>query len=163
MDDDSPTMTSVVMRVVGTHEAEQVDDYTPNAALKPVPGIGEDGEVRAAPAATRPPVAAGTGARARDVPVPPAPGLPAATGQTAPEGATPEPAPPVPVAAAVQDPGMAPVAETKAPQTERPVAPQPAEGLVVEVADAPQTGSAVLDLLEDAGWRVHPAGEPASR
>jgi hypothetical protein len=62
--------------------------------------------------------------------------------------------------AAANLPGETPLVETAPPQTERPRAPATAEG-VVEVAAAPRSGSPVLDVLQQEGWRI--AGEDGRR
>ena len=116
-DDDSPSMTSVVMRILGVTNAQDVDDYTPNAALNAN--------------VTQPPIAAATLPRDRS-------GSPTAE--------------PARIAAATQAPGDKPVVAVAEPQTQRPVAPLPARGPVVEVAVAPRSGSPVVDLLAVAGW-----------
>jgi Papain family cysteine protease len=51
-DDDAQSMTSIVMRILKVSEAEQVEEYSPNAPLRPVPGIPESGPP--APATAQP-------------------------------------------------------------------------------------------------------------
>jgi hypothetical protein len=92
-----------------------------------------------------------------------------------------EPAPPAAVAprqpdaapamvtAQTHEPGAQPLAETAEPQTGRPTAPAEPARLDSEVAVAPHSGSAIIDVLVAQGWRVvepsssgaarHPAGE----
>jgi hypothetical protein len=148
IDDDAPTMTSVVMRIRGTSRAQDVDDYVANAALSPVSGLGTEivggapAAQRAARAATRAPATTPT------VTLPPkAPDRPVRM------GALDRPPELLQTPAAVNEPGEIPLTETKEAQAERPVAPRSDAGPVVEVADAPETGSSVLDILVDAGWR----------
>jgi hypothetical protein len=50
-------------------------------------------------------------------------------------------------------PGERPLTETAAAPTEQPEAPSQ-EGLPLEVADAPKTGSPILDVLEASGYKV---------
>jgi hypothetical protein len=77
------------------------------------------------------------------------------------EPATPAAAPPrqpdaVPamVAAEIHEPGEQPLADTAEPQTEQPTAPSAPASLDPEVAVAPRSGSAVVDVLLSDGWRV---------
>jgi len=110
---DAPTMTSVVLRVLGRSTPTPENSYQPNAALietEPAP-----------PAAARP--------RQPD-------------------------AAPAMVAAEVHDPGEQPLAQTAEPQTEQPTAPDEPARLDSEVAVAPRSGGAVIDVLLARGWRV---------
>jgi hypothetical protein len=73
------------------------------------------------------------------------------------------------VTAQTHEPGAQPLAETAEPQTGRPTAPAEPARLDSEVAVAPHSGSAIIDVLVAQGWRVvepsssgaarHPAGE----
>jgi len=140
-DDDAPTMTSVVMRVLGVREPTAVNDYVPNAALNPLAG---------APAGAAPstPAAAGT-RRAR-----------------APRRGAGEPVVPV---ATTRAPGAPSVEEAAEPQLRRPVVPPSGAGVLPEVAVAPLSGSSVVDMLIADGWEVgetappRPAGRAAGR
>ena len=129
-DDDAPTMTSVVMRILGLVQASQVDEYVRDAALNPVPGL----DTAPSPAAAPAPAA---------TPTPPRPT----------DGA---PTEPLRMAAAVGVPGQTPLVETAEPQEAQPTAPQTAPGQVVEVAAAPVSGSPIEDMLVRTGWA--PAG-----
>jgi hypothetical protein len=61
---------------------------------------------------------------------------------------------PAMVAAELHEPGEQPLAETAEPQTEQPTAPSAPAALDPEVAVAPRSGSAVVDVLLADGWRV---------
>jgi hypothetical protein len=61
---------------------------------------------------------------------------------------------PAMVAAELHEPGEQPLAETAEPQTEQPTAPSAPDSLDPEVAVAPRSGSAVVDVLLADGWRV---------
>jgi acetyl esterase/lipase len=84
------------------------------------------------------------------------------TEPAAPAGAPPRQADaaPVMVAAELHEPGERPLAETAEPQTEQPTAPDAPASLDPEVAVAPRSGSAVVDVLVADGWR---AAKPRSR
>jgi hypothetical protein len=58
------------------------------------------------------------------------------------------------VAAELHEPGEQPLAETAEPQTEQPTAPSTPASLDPEVAVAPRSGSAVVDVLMADGWQV---------
>jgi hypothetical protein len=71
---------------------------------------------------------------------------------------------PAMIAAAVHQPGDQPLAETAEPQTEQPTAPMTPAALDPEVAVAPRSGSAVVDVLVANGWRVvRPRSKPRNR
>jgi hypothetical protein len=80
----------------------------------------------------------------------------AETEPTAPAAALPRQPDAVPamVAAELHEPGEQPLAETAEPQTEQPTAPSAPASLDPEVAVAPRSGSAVVDVLLADGWRV---------
>jgi hypothetical protein len=61
---------------------------------------------------------------------------------------------PAMLAAELHEPGEEPLAETAEPQTEQPTAPQEPARLDPEVAVAPRSGSAVVDVLLAYGWQV---------
>jgi hypothetical protein len=61
---------------------------------------------------------------------------------------------PAMVAAEIHDPGEQPLAETAEPQTEQPTAPDEPARLDPEVAVAPHSGSAIVDVLLAEGWQV---------
>jgi hypothetical protein len=84
----------------------------------------------------------------------PAPPAAATPGQTDAE--------PAMVAAELHEPGEQPLAETAEPQTEQPTAPTAPAALDPEVAVAPRSGSAVVDVLQACGWEVVEP-EPRSR
>ena len=68
------------------------------------------------------------------------------------------------VAAELHDPCEQPLAETAEPQTEQPTAPDALASLDPEVAVAPRSGSAVVDVLLADGWRVaRPRSKPTKR
>lgn len=121
-DDDAPTMTSVVMRIRDLERATDVDEYVRDAALNPIPGLAVPPD-------------------REDV------GPAGATATTDGAGAQ-----PLRMAAAVGEPGQTPLVQTAEPQAARPVAPQVSEHRVIEVADAPVSGSPVLDMLLRTGW-----------
>ncbi len=129
-DDDAPTMTSVVMRILGAQAPAPEHNYQPNAALRD---------------ADRAPILDGTQSFAASGPdveamePTPAPGARA--------GAMPLTTP-----AETHDPGEAPVVETAAPQTQQPVPPPQPEAIVIEVAVAPRSGSPIGDVLVASGW-----------
>jgi hypothetical protein len=61
---------------------------------------------------------------------------------------------PAMLATEIHEPGEQPLAETAEPQTEQPTAPDEPARLNPEVAVAPRSGSAVVDVLVTQGWRV---------
>jgi hypothetical protein len=129
---DAPTMTSVVMRILGNDEPTPANQYRPNAALR-APGAPPSGDGPAAGAdghATSP--------------------RPVATAQPT-------------VVAEAHPPGDQPLAETAEPQTTQPQPPgQPATSEApIEVADAPRSGSPIIDLIAAEGWETDDeSGEP---
>jgi hypothetical protein len=152
-DDDEPTMTSVVMRVLGAGRVEEVEPFAPHAALRLLPGVADEPAPVAAERPTalragRPPT--GRGARRPSVRLP----------QPPTQGEAPQP---LPVSAEVATSGVGPVVETAESQDERPVAPAERWWPVPEVADAPRTGSAVVDVLLARDWTLVADGQPARR
>ena len=61
---------------------------------------------------------------------------------------------PAMIAAEVHQPGAQPLAETAEPQTEQPTAPDEPARIDPEVAVAPHSGSAIIDVLLAQGWQV---------
>ena len=59
----------------------------------------------------------------------------------------------MPPAAAVQPPGATPLVELGEAQKQQPTAPKFGQGIGVEVAVAPRSGSPILDVLQAEGWR----------
>jgi Papain family cysteine protease len=76
------------------------------------------------------------------------PGTPAAAPPRQPDAA------PAMVAAELHEPGERPLADTAEPQTEQPTAPSAPTLLDPDVAVAPRSGSAVVDVLLADGWRT---------
>jgi hypothetical protein len=60
---------------------------------------------------------------------------------------------PAMIAAEVHQPGDQPLAETAEPQTEQPTAPDEPARIDPEVAVAPHSGSAIIDVLLAQGWQ----------
>jgi len=60
---------------------------------------------------------------------------------------------PAMIAAEVHQPGDQPLAETAEPQTEQPTAPDEPARIDPEVAVAPRSGSAIIDVLLAQGWQ----------
>ena len=90
----------------------------------------------------------------------------AALTETEPDTEPPPPprAAPAMVAAETHEPGERPLAETAEPQVERPTAPDEPARLDPEVAVAPRSGSAIVDVLLAHGWREEtPGPEGGSR
>jgi acetyl esterase/lipase len=61
---------------------------------------------------------------------------------------------PAMVAAEIHQPGDQPLAETAEPQTEQPTAPDEPARIDPEVAVAPHSGSAIIDVLLAQGWQT---------
>ena len=61
---------------------------------------------------------------------------------------------PAMVAAEIHQPGEQPLAETAEPQTEQPTAPDEPGRIDPEVAVAPRSGSAIIDVLLAQGWQA---------
>jgi len=61
---------------------------------------------------------------------------------------------PAMVTAEIHEPGEQPLAETAEPQTEKPTAPSEPARLDPEVAVAPHSGSAIVDVLLAQGWQA---------
>lgn len=149
-DDDTPTMTSVVMRALDVGDTALVQGYQPHAALHPF--------VCAPPLVDDMPSGLSSAAPLAALAAPPSQTAVEEGGASSSPGTQPkETAQPLEVAAATHPPGEEPVAETAEPQTGRPVAPQPDDNRpAVEVAIAPRSGSAIVDVLQYAGWKIEP-------
>jgi acetyl esterase/lipase len=61
---------------------------------------------------------------------------------------------PAMIAAEIHQPGDQPLAETAEPQTEQPTAPDEPARIDPEVAVAPRSGSAIIDVLLAQGWQA---------
>ncbi len=123
-DDDPATMTSVVMRPLGVVTPDLVQEYRADATLH---------HAGRAPAPDHPIAAAfATG-----------PATPPRTTATA-----------LPTPTETEEPGSIPLVAVAEGQTDRPVAPPQPDRLVVEVAVAPRSGSAIGDVLQASGWQL---------
>jgi hypothetical protein len=90
----------------------------------------------------------------------------AALAETEPEAeGPPQPdAAPAMIAAETHEPGQRPLAETAEPQVEQPTAPDEPARVDPEVAVAPRSGSAIVDVLLAHGWRAEePRSEGSAR
>ncbi|HEX3158634.1 MAG TPA: C1 family peptidase [Gemmatimonadaceae bacterium] len=144
-DDDPPTMTSVLMRMLQVQDATRVSEYAPHSALDQIePGAGPVAAPRVTPAAA-PPVALPTAPRGG--------GRGGGRGGVRAGGRTGARAAPMMEAAVTLDAGAGAVAQTAQPQRERPVAPAAAGGGPnPDVAVAPRSGSPTVDMLACQGW-----------
>jgi hypothetical protein len=144
-DEDTATLTSVAMRILGATTEPEKYTYESHAALRdegtptlPV-GIPVGGP-------------AGVGV---PTPLPMAGPMGAPMADPAPRGARGR-REPARAAADTAAPGNEPIAETEQVPTKRPSAPRTStkQALEPEVAVAPQTSSPILDVLQATGWKV---------
>jgi hypothetical protein len=167
-DEDSPTMTSVVMRILRVTGSPDAHAYQPYAPLRDPdlapwsPATGAAGPTAAQPMAPAPAAAAPTRRRARaaaaaadatpDAIVAPAAPTPAGAGPDAmPAGVTAEGAPPAETAS----PGHTPLVMSAEAPVEAPEAPPSSDAEPIpEVAVAPRSGSPILDMLAATGWET---------
>lgn len=119
---DSPTMTSVVMRMLGRAQPAPENEYRRNAALR------DTGGPRLAARTTRAPQRQ-------------------EASSTLPPRAAAQPT----VPAEAHEPGDHPLVETAEQQTIRPQSP-PQPTVPIEVADAPTSGAPIIDLMAAEGW-----------
>ena len=146
-DDDRLTMTSVVMRIRGVTDPAAVREYQAHAALENADQVPIAGaRPPAAPAAVPEPAPATSSTPRMRADLP-------SFAVGAEPGDAEEPAKPAMQTVETSPPGERPLTETAPPQTQQPEAPnQP--GLTLEVADAPRTGSPILDVLQSSGYSV---------
>ena len=133
-DEDAPTMTSVVMRMLGATDDPGRYTFQAHAAMRDQDGAPWADGLDAVIGATGEP----SGAEPAE----------AESGGIGPE--------PMPQAAETAAPGGDQVEKTAEPQEERAAAPatSAAHAPIPEVAVAPETGSPILDVLTAAGWKV---------
>jgi hypothetical protein len=163
-DEDTATLTSIAMRILGVTTEPEKYTYESHAALRDegtpalpagVPVAGPAGVMEPAPTpvATPTPVPAGP-SRAGGAVLPmgaPPPDRRATRATRAPRTRR-EPAR---AAAGTAAPGSEPIVETEQAPSKRPTAPRTAnQVLEPEVAVAPQTSSPILDVLQATGWKV---------
>jgi hypothetical protein len=138
-DNDSGTMTSVLLRALNLDDPHQDHAFRENAALR------DTGPSLVAAAQPGPASLAVPFEPLEDVSLPPA--MMSAAPPPAGSGGAME-------SAEAHPPGETPLVETSEPQVEVPTAPPDGPGILIEVADAPRTGSPILDVLISEGWEV---------
>jgi hypothetical protein len=136
-DDDRQTMTSVIMQMLDVMDPALVREFQPHAPLENAEHVPTSGTLTAVRSSAERALRSRAGTA--DVTPPPM----AAGGPGEPAQSTVETHPP----------GESPLTETAAAPTEQPEAPSQ-EGLPLEVADAPKSGSPILDVLQASGYKV---------